>query len=107
MATTCRTARCDPRPPRPPIARGQSIARAALLALAAGLLVGCAALPPAAAPAVAPEPLWADALFAAPAGDEPTRDPLALSAAMRAYLDAAIVPAARSKGAQRALLDTL
>jgi Tfp pilus assembly protein PilF len=107
MFTTCRTAPCDPRPPRQAIGRGQAFGRSALLALAAGLMVGCATLPPAAAPAAGPEPLWADALFAAPTGDEPNRDPLALSAAMRAYLEAAIVPAARSKGAQRALLDTL
>lgn len=74
-----------------------------LLVLVAAVLVGCAAAPP----AVPPDSLLADRLFAAPREAVRTDDIFVLSDAMRRYLAVDIADQIRLQGPQLGLVDAL
>jgi tetratricopeptide (TPR) repeat protein len=74
-----------------------------LLVLVAALLAGCAAAPP----AVPPDSLLADRLFAAPREAVRTDDIFVLSDAMRRYLAVDIADQIRLQGPQLGLVDAL
>src|SRR4051794_33849185 len=89
---------------RPPRRRREKLVRIpSLLFLAAALLAGCAAAPP----AVPPESLLADRLFAPPREAVRTDDIFALSDAMRRYLAVDIADQIRVKGPQLGLIEAL
>lgn len=81
-------------------------AAAALLALSAALLTGCALTPERAPPGVPPGVLM-DAAFAPPAQPVDPGAVFALSPAMRRYLEVEIAPMLRSQGRQRGLVEAL